>query len=93
MSGRIWNAGRWDDRSLEPERDRNSLVYAVSQNDSCRLGSSRMLFVFLYINPSSPIARQTSNSDPNIPLVPPPLLCASSFMLSVLLQSRSINKT
>jgi len=43
-----------------------------------------------YIKPTSPIARQTSNSDTNIQLFPPPLLCTSSFVPSVLLQSRSI---
>ena len=47
MSGRVRDAGRCDDRTLKSVRDRISLVYAVSQNDSCRLRSSRMLFVFL----------------------------------------------
>jgi len=45
-----------------------------------------------YINPSSPIARQISNSDTNIQLFPSLLLCTSSFVPSVLLQSRSMNK-
>jgi len=47
MSRKVQNAGWWDERTLERERDRNSLVYAVSWNDSARLGSSRMLVVFL----------------------------------------------
>jgi len=47
MSRRVPNVGQLDDRTLARERDRNSLVYAVSQNDSGRLGRSRMLFVSL----------------------------------------------
>jgi len=47
MSGRVRNAGPWDHWTVECERDRISLVYAVSRNDFCRLGSSQMLFVFL----------------------------------------------
>jgi len=47
MFGRVRNAGRWDDQTLDHQRDRNSLVYAVSRDDSYRLGSSRMPFVLV----------------------------------------------
>jgi len=54
MPGRVRHAGWWDDRTLETEMGRNSLVYVVYRNDSCRLGSSRMLFVFLIETPLLP---------------------------------------